>query len=54
MAQFLTTDVLDLGVHMVTILLLTSPIIGVVYLVSGYFQAIDRPMESLVVLGYLR
>lgn len=43
MAQFLTTDVLDLGVHMVTILLLTSPIIGVVYLVSGYFQAIDRP-----------
>ena len=49
MAQFLTTDVLDLGVHMVTILLLTSPIIGVVYLVSGYFQAIDRPMESLVV-----
>ena len=49
MAQFLTTDVLDLGVHMVTILLLTSPIIGVVYLVSGYFQAIDRPMESLIV-----
>lgn len=49
MAQFLTTDVLELGVFMVTILLLTSPIIGVVYLVSGYFQAIDRPMESLVV-----
>ncbi len=49
MAQFLTTDVLGLGVHMVTILLLTSPIIGVVYLVSGYFQAIDRPMESLIV-----
>ena len=49
MAQFLTTDVLELGVFMVTILLLTSPIIGVVYLVSGYFQAIDRPMESLIV-----
>lgn len=49
MAQFLTTDVLGLGVHMVTILLLTTPIIGIVYVVSGYFQAIDRPMESLIV-----
>lgn len=49
MAQFLTTDVLELGLHMVTILLLTTPIIGIVYVVSGYFQAIDRPMESLIV-----
>ena len=34
---------------MVTVLLLTTPIIGIVYVVSGYFQAIDRPMESLIV-----
>lgn len=48
--QFLhEADVIELGTHMVTVLLVTSPIIGIGYLVSGYFQSIDRPVESLVV-----
>lgn len=45
--------VAELGVQMLTILMLTSPLIGIGYLVTSYLQAINKPMQAIV-LSVLR
>lgn len=45
--------VAELGVQMLTILMLTSPLIGIGYLVTSYLQAINKPTQAIV-LSVLR
>ena len=41
--------VADLGTEMLSVLILSSPLIGIGYLITSYFQAINRPTEAIVI-----
>ncbi|MCR5144129.1 MAG: MATE family efflux transporter [Lachnospiraceae bacterium] len=43
------TSVLDLGVDFVSVLLLSCPIIGIGYIVTGYFQGTNRPAQAIAI-----
>lgn len=43
------STVAKLGVNMLSILILTSPLIGAGYLITSYFQAVNRPTEAIII-----
>ena len=39
----------DMGEKMLCILIFTSPLIGIGYLITSYFQALDQPVKAIVI-----